>query len=124
MYNLGMEADLRAMIERLTTDLESWLDRPSEASSKIARLRGELAGLGDALKGEGRKAAMKALDDAESEAKRQRQKEAAEAIAELCRPLGVRLEARDGPKRPGRKAGSKSASKPGQSKPRTADAGS
>ena len=107
-----MDADLKAMIERLVTDLGPWLDRPSETTAKIAQMRQQMGELDGALKADGLRTAMKALDDAEAEAARARKREAAEAIAELCRPLGVRLEARDAPKRSGRKPGSGSKRKP------------
>ncbi len=102
-----MDKDLRPIIERMTQELQAWLDRPSETTAKIARMREQMGELDGALKTDGLKAAMKALDDAEAEAKRERMKEAAAAIAELCRPLGVRLEPREAPKRPGRKPGAR-----------------
>lgn len=101
-----MDADLKAMIERLVTELGPWLERPTETSKKIAKLREEMGDLSSDVKAAAIKTAIKALDEAEAEAGRLRKREAAEAIAELCRPLGVRLEARDAPKRSGRKAGS------------------
>jgi hypothetical protein len=102
-----MDNDLRAIVEKMLTELRPWLDRPSETADKIARMKQQMGELNGALKTDGIKAAMKALDEAEAEAKRERMKEAAEAIAELCRPLGVRLEAREAAKRPGRKPGTK-----------------
>ena len=102
-----MDNDLRTIVEKMTNELQPWLDQPSETTEKIARMREQMGELDGALRADGLKTAMKALDDAEAEALRARKREAAEAIAELCRPLGVRLEARDAPKRSGRKAGSK-----------------
>ena len=102
-----MDTQLKSIVERLATDLGPWLEKPSETSEKIARMREQMSELDGAIKSDGLKAAMKALDDAEAAAKRERMKEAAAAIAEACRPLGIRLEARDAPKRPGRKPGAR-----------------
>ncbi len=107
-----MDNDLRTIVEKMTKELQPWLDRPSETTEKIARMRQQMGELDGALKADGLRTAMKALDEAESEAKRARMKEAAEAITELCRPLGVRLDARDAPKRSGRKPGSKKTAAP------------
>lgn len=102
-----MDNDLRTIVENMTTELQPWLNRPSATTKKIALMREQMSELDGALKTDGLKTALKALDEAESEAKRARMKQAAEAISELCRPLGIRLEAKDPPKRPGRKPGSK-----------------
>lgn len=91
----------------MTQELQAWLDQPSETTAKIARMREQMGELGGTLKADGLKAAMRALDEAEAEARRERMKEAAAAIAELCRPLGVRLEPGEAPKRPGRKPASR-----------------
>lgn len=112
-----MDENLRVIVERFSRDLRDWLDQPSATSTKIAQIRSEFDALGGTLTGDGRKAARKALDDAEAEATRQRQREAAEAIAENCRALGVRLEARDAPKRAGRKPSGKSRSKGSKTDP-------
>lgn len=104
---IPMDNDLRTIVEKMTNELRPWLDRPSETTEKIARMREQMGELDGALKADGLKTAMKALDEAEAEAKRERMKEAAAAIAELCRPLGVRLEPKDAPKRPGRKSGAR-----------------
>ena len=109
---IPMDNDLRTIVEKMTNELRPWLDRPSETTEKIARMREQMGELDGTLKTDGLKTAMKALDEAEGEAKRARMKQAAEAIAELCRPLGVRLEARDAPKRSGRKPGSKTPASP------------
>ena len=101
-----MDQDLRTLLDSMTSELALWLDKPSETGAKIAQVREQMGELGDALTGDTLKAAMKALDEAEGETRRRRQREAADAIAELCRPLGVRLEARDAPKKSGRKPGS------------------
>ncbi|MEM6560428.1 MAG: hypothetical protein AAF656_02410 [Planctomycetota bacterium] len=75
----------------MTEQLQTWLEKPSPAAKKIDQLRGQLdelkVELGANILGD----TLKNLEKAEVEAKRLRQREAAEAIAELCRPLGVVL---------------------------------
>lgn len=95
----GMDTELKQLIGKMTGDLQAWLDKPSPAARKIDHLRDQLgelkAELGAGVLGD----TLKQLEKAEAEAGRLRQREAAEAIAELCRPLGVTLEAKEPPKR-------------------------
>lgn len=93
-----MDDALRQIIVRMTGELRAWLDQPSEATLKIDRVRAEIEGLKEQLKAGGLTASLKTLAGATREARRGKQREAAEAIAELCRPLGVVLVAREPPK--------------------------
>lgn len=98
-----MNPELRSIVERMVNDLRPWLDQPSPAGEKIARMREEAASLQAEL-GAGVLGDMKKqLEQAEAEARRARKREAADAIAFVCRDLGVVLEPRDAPKRRGRK---------------------
>ena len=94
-----MDEQLKTTLQTLTTGLESWLDQPSPTTAKIARLRKEVADLKDELGAAALGDMLKPLERANAEARRQRQREAADAIAEQCRGLGVMLEAREPPKR-------------------------
>lgn len=99
-----MDEDLKKIVEGMTKELSEWLGKPSPAAEKIATLRiqaGELkAELGAGVLGD----LSKQLEQAEAEASRLRKRQAAEAIAEICRGLGIGLEAKDPSKRKRRKA--------------------
>lgn len=82
-----MDDTVRRLIERLTTELSSWLEQPSEASKELAAIRSRIDGLKGQLGGPGLNEMIMGLTDAERAAERQRQHEAAIAIAEPCRPL-------------------------------------
>jgi len=86
-----MATDLSPILERFAKELEIWLDAPSETSGRIDTLRKEMEQLRGELGAENINTALKAFDDADKQLKRQRQKHAAEAIADALRPLGVRL---------------------------------
>lgn len=94
-----MDDTLRQSIERFTTELASWLEQPGEASKELAAIRSRIEGLKGQLSGQGLNEMLKGLSDAERVAERQRQHEAALAIAELCRPFGVVLDPKAPPKR-------------------------
>ncbi|UYV12395.1 MAG: hypothetical protein NCW75_13985 [Phycisphaera sp.] len=94
-----MDDTLRQSIERFTAELASWLEQPGEASKELAAIRFRIDTLKGQLSGPGLNEMLKGLADAERAAERQRQHEAALAIAELCRPLGVVLEPKEPPKR-------------------------
>lgn len=106
-----MDAELKSIVGRLTQDLTTWLEKPGPTDAKIERLKDELAGLKAELGAGMLGNAMKDLERASAQAKRGRQRTAAEAIAELCRPLGVMLEAKEPPKRMPRSKGTKAAAK-------------
>ncbi len=78
-----MDDQLRPILERMTAELSAWLEQPGEASKKLAALRTQI----DELKGEigtdGLADALKGLQQAERTVDRQRQREAALAIAQL-----------------------------------------
>jgi hypothetical protein len=95
---LAMNAELETITKRLTADLKAWLDQPSDAGRKIERLRGELSSLKAELGADALAATLKKLDVAERSARRVRQREAAEAIAQQCKALGVILVAKEPPK--------------------------
>ena len=95
-----MDGRLRQIIEGMTKELEVWIESEDETTAKIAAMKDQMKELGAALKGDALKSALKSLEDAERQAKRVKQRQAAEAIVELCHPLGVRLMAQEPPKRP------------------------
>jgi hypothetical protein len=94
-----MDAELREIISDMTARLAVWLDKPSPAGEKLAAVRKQL----DSLKGELGAGligdTLKQLKNADAEAQRSRQREAAEAIAELAKEQGVMLDAKEPPKR-------------------------
>ncbi|MEL7484348.1 MAG: hypothetical protein AAFN41_08325 [Planctomycetota bacterium] len=94
-----MDDQLRSILERMTTELTGWLEQPGEASKKLAALRTQIGELKGEIGADGLADALKGLEQAEKTAARQRQHQAAIAIAELCKPLGVILEAKEPPKR-------------------------
>ena len=94
-----MDTRLQQIIEAMTTDLAAWIESEDETTKKIAAMKAQMQELGGTLKGDALKAAMRGLEDAEREARRAKQREAADAIASLCHPLGVRLTAQEPPKR-------------------------
>jgi hypothetical protein len=116
-----MDHELKTIVGRLTHELQAWLDKPGPADAKIERVRAELAGLKTELGTGVLGSAMKDLEKASTEARRGRQRQAAEAIAELCRPLGVVVEAKEPPKRKPRstkgKAGPKAKAAPATASP-------
>ena len=95
----AMDTKLRQLIQRFTSDLESWLAEPSEAETKLNALRSQIEDLKSELRADGLADVLKGLETAAKGADRQKQRQAADAIAELCKPLGVILEAREPPKR-------------------------
>ena len=104
-----MSDDLDPITGDLTRQLGAWLDQPSPLSVQIEALRVQV----QELKKSGVKTAafddtLKQLEKAETEARRVRQKQAAQAIAEACKALGVVLEAKDPPKRARRRPSPKS----------------
>ncbi|MEL6795189.1 MAG: hypothetical protein AAFR76_03950 [Planctomycetota bacterium] len=107
-----MDGRLRQILEPMAGELKAWIESEDDTTRKIAAMKQQMQELGDAVKGDALKAGLRGLDEAESEALRAKKRQAAEAIAELCRPLGVRLEARDAPKKSGRKPGSGSKRQP------------
>lgn len=86
-----MAADLNNILDRFTTELQSWLDSPSDTSTQIAAMKKQIEGLKGEIGAEPLKAALKALEDGDRQVRRQRQKQAAEAIAAALKPLGIRL---------------------------------
>lgn len=92
-YHGSMTTNLNDILDRFAKELGTWLDSPSEASGRIETLRKEMEHLRGQLGAENINSALKAFDDADKQLKRQRQKEAAEAIAEVLHPLGIRLKA-------------------------------
>jgi GTPase involved in cell partitioning and DNA repair len=93
-----MESTLKQTLDRLTGELKAWLDEPSEARKTIERIRAELATLKTELGSDGMAVTLRKLDAADREARRVRQRKAAEAIAQICRPLGVILSPQEPPK--------------------------
>jgi|GEM_PF-2925532 len=102
-YDLCMDDELKIIVSRMVDDLKPWLEKPSATSEKIARLREDAAALqselGPGILGD----LTKQLQQAESEAQRARKRQAANAISEICRGLGIVLEAKDPLKRAPRK---------------------
>ncbi|MEM6852899.1 MAG: hypothetical protein AAF593_00645 [Planctomycetota bacterium] len=99
-----MDAELREIVEQMTGRLKGWLDKPSPAREKVETIRRELADLKGQIGGSVIADTLKSLERADAQAQRARQREAAEAIAELCREHGVIVEAKEPPKRKRRAA--------------------
>lgn len=94
-----MDQQLRDLITRFTGELRTWLDRPSEATKQLETLRSQIETLKGQLRGQGMAEMRKGLQTAEKSAQRLKQRQAAEAIATLCKPLGVILEPKEPPRR-------------------------
>ncbi len=109
-----MSETIHHITTQLTRQLQGWLDEPSETTAQIDELRSKVMKLGDTLGPEGLKATLKALQGGESQAHRERQREAADVIAAACRPLGIILDVKPPPKRIPKKRASKSEASPPQ----------
>ena len=94
-----MDTALKQILDRFTTELQGWLDQPSEASGKIDALRSQIEALKGELGADGLSDAIKALGTADKSAQRGKQRQASEGIAAVCKPLGINLEAKAPPKR-------------------------
>ena len=94
-----MDEKLKSIIQQFGKELESWLKEPGQASATIEQIRAQLGELKGQLRGQGLRDMVKGLDEAEKASRRDRQHEAAVAIANACKPLGVVLEPKAPPKR-------------------------
>lgn len=99
-----MDEQLERIVRKMVAELKPWLDQPGEAGRKVAQVREQLNGLKAELGAGVIGDTLKTLEKAEAEAKRSRQREAAEAIAAQCKALGVVLTPGEPPKRQRRKA--------------------
>ena len=103
-YTDAMSEELDAITDALVQQLDEWLSKPSPLMKQIEELAKQVQELKDSgVSTAAFNETLKQLVKAETEAKRIRQKQAAEAIAEACKALGVVLEAKDPPKRQRRK---------------------
>ena len=91
--------DLRPIVQQFVSDLEAWLAQPSPEATKLDELRDQVNALKNSLGAAGLTDALKGFELAAKNAKRVKQREAAEIIAELCKPTGVILHAGEPPKR-------------------------
>ncbi len=99
-----MSDSLETITDGLVHLLDEWLSKPSPLMKQIEELARQVQALKDSgVKSTAFDDTIKQLVKAETEARRVRQKQAAEAIAEACKALGVALEAKDPPKRQRRK---------------------
>ncbi len=94
-----MDAKLQTILDRFTDELKGWLESPSETSGRIEALRAEIEKLKGELGGTGLSDALRALETADKAAQRERVREASEAIARACKPLGLNLEVKAPAKR-------------------------
>lgn len=94
-----MATDLNNILERFAAELQNWLASPSETSGKIAAMKKQIEALKGEVAAEPLNAAIKALEESDKQVRRQRQKQAADAIAAAMKPLGVMLVAKAPPKK-------------------------
>lgn len=95
---------LKKLLDNLNKNLSAWLEAPSPASQKLSELKAGAAELKATLGPKAVADLMKPFERAEAQAKRVRQREAADAVAAALKPLGVILEAKEPPQRVRRKA--------------------
>lgn len=106
-----MDKDLKTIVSGMTEKMAAWLDQPGPEAQKIAEIR---QGITEAkgMMGAGFLAGtLRELERADVAAKRVRQRQASEAVATLCRELGVMLDPKEPPKRAKRKPGAKKKAK-------------
>ena len=120
-----MDTELSKIVERLTGELQRWLDQPGATAKNIEELKQRVSDLRSQLGATFLGDTLKQLEKADAEARRARQREAAEAIAEGCRGLGVVLAAKEPPRRKPRKrkpmAGDQPPATPPQTSPQASD---
>lgn len=103
-YTAVMSDDINTITDHLVAQLHGWLSQPTPLMKQIEELAKQVQELKDSgVSTAAFNDTLKQLVKAETEAKRIRQKQAAEAIAAACKELGVVLEAQDPPKRQRRK---------------------
>lgn len=92
-YAPGMTHDLDRILGRFSGELAEWLEQPTEATARIAELRGQVESLVTEIEGGSLDEALKAFSAAESQVGEQRRRTAAAAIIEACAKIGISLHA-------------------------------
>jgi len=86
-----MDEELKDILTRFTNDLQGWLNKPSSMSEKITQLEADAASLSGVLASGALAKIKKELAQAQTQATREKLREAAKAIAEVSREKGVIL---------------------------------
>jgi hypothetical protein len=82
---------LEQIARELAEQLEAWLDAPNSASEGLDELRNKLQALGGIIGKKAASDALRALHGSERDIRRSRQREAADRLVEVGRPLGIPL---------------------------------